>query len=166
MRTVSPQDKTISKDDVEANIQEWEGELESLTDSVNYAESELEEAQEALGHEDLKDNQEALADAQEALEDAQEALEAAQEELKDWREEFAAPLTELKKFLEGMESYGDFAISENYWREYANQQIDEALGDGAQNWPFNCIDYEQARNALEADYSGVEFAGVTFYIQG
>ena len=63
--------------------------------------------------------------------------------------------------------YGETIIHEDYFTQYAQELSDElSLGDGAMaQWPFTHIDWEAAADALKADYSEVEFNGVTYYIR-
>ena len=63
--------------------------------------------------------------------------------------------------------YGETIIHEDYFTQYAQELSDQlSLGDGAMaQWPFTHIDWEAAADALKADYSEVEFNGVTYYIR-
>ena len=63
--------------------------------------------------------------------------------------------------------YGETIIHEDYFTQYAQELSDElSLRDGAMaQWPFMHIDWEAAADALKADYSEVEFNGVTYYIR-
>lgn len=49
---------------------------------------------------------------------------------------------------------------ESYAREYAEDT--GAIGRDA-GWPWTCIDWEEAAEELRADFSSVEFDGVTYY---
>ena len=55
-------------------------------------------------------------------------------------------------------------IRESYFEDYARELADEtgALKDGAQ-WPYTCIDWDQAATELQQDYTGIDFDGVTYY---
>ena len=63
--------------------------------------------------------------------------------------------------------YGETIIHEDYFTQYAQELSDElSLGDSTMaQWPFTHIDWEAAADALKADYSEVEFNGVTYYIR-
>jgi hypothetical protein len=55
-------------------------------------------------------------------------------------------------------------ISDSHFTEYA---IELADGIGATNsemsWPYTCIDWEQAANELQIDYTSVEYDGTTYW---
>jgi hypothetical protein len=77
-------------------------------------------------------------------------------------------LEQLKEDLEGDSEweYGLTLINENYWQEYAEecaQDFGYIDRDKQYQWPFNCIDWEQAADELQMDYSEVDFNGTTFY---
>lgn len=151
-REISSSDNIVSARDIDARIGELESDLQDLIDSVELAQEAIQEHNE--GEEPGEEQGEFLLTA----------LSDAQDDLKAWQDEYAAPLAELKEFHSGVSDYGDIAINESYWREYANDQINEAIGNSVQNWPLNCIDWEQARDELQSDYSAVEWEGVTFYV--
>ncbi len=58
------------------------------------------------------------------------------------------------------------AIRESYFKTYA-QELAEDIGAIPENaaWPARCIDWDQAARELKMDYTGVEFAGVTYYVR-
>lgn len=55
-------------------------------------------------------------------------------------------------------------IRESYFKDYAQELADDigAIKDSAQ-WPYTCIDWNQAAMELKMDYIGVEFDGVTYF---
>lgn len=64
--------------------------------------------------------------------------------------------------------YGEILIRDTYFRDYA-EELAEDCGltqtDLAGRWPYTCIDWEAAAEALQADYVEVDFAGVSYWIQ-
>lgn len=56
-------------------------------------------------------------------------------------------------------------IRDSYWeddcREFAEDMHGEAIRNAA--WPMNCIDWTQAANERQMDYSSVEFDDVTYW---
>lgn len=62
--------------------------------------------------------------------------------------------------------YGATLIRDSYFKEYT-QQLAEELGliENDSTWPHNCIDWDQAANELQVDYSSVEFDGVTYWVR-
>lgn len=62
--------------------------------------------------------------------------------------------------------YGEQLIRDSYFKEYAKEfawEIDAIDKDST--WPNNCIDWEQAANELQSDYTSIEFDGVTYWIR-
>lgn len=163
MKTITSSDDTISKDALSAYVEELEGQLEALEYDVEMAQEALDEAKTYEG--DLESELEAALDSpNQDVEEAQEVLESALKELSDWREEFSAPLKDMGALLDELNNYDtDYLINESYWHEYARGQVEEALEGKDLAWPFNCIDYDEAIEELESNYSTYEFEGVTFY---
>jgi translation elongation factor EF-Tu-like GTPase len=62
--------------------------------------------------------------------------------------------------------YGAAMIREDYFEEYA-QQLAEDIGaiDANASWPLSSIDWTAAAEALQQDYSTVEFLGHTYYVR-
>lgn len=72
-------------------------------------------------------------------------LLAAREEISEWR-------------------HGETLISDDYFIEYAKEFASDigAIADDAR-WPCTCIDWQEAAEELQQDYSSVEIAGVTYW---
>jgi len=113
------------------------------------------------GVEDIHDNDaETRAAALKAIHDAGEAL-------REWDADNAEELAALEAFIvEGSDewSHGVTLVRESYFEDYA-QELAEDIGairsDAA--WPATCIDWEQAARELQYDYTGADWAGVTYY---
>jgi hypothetical protein len=62
--------------------------------------------------------------------------------------------------------YGETLIRDSYFETYA-QELAEDCGmiDANAAWPARCIDWEQAARELQADYTTIDFAGVTYWIR-
>lgn len=92
-------------------------------------------------------------------------------EILDLRTEFDA-LKELLEELKGNggdeEWRGDWypitLVRDSYFEDYAQELADDigAINSDA-TWPNNCIDWERAARELQADYTTVEFDGVTYW---
>lgn len=54
-------------------------------------------------------------------------------------------------------------IRDSYFTSYAQELADDIGGEGRNNWPYNCVDWNQAARELQMDYSTVEFNGVTYW---
>lgn len=62
--------------------------------------------------------------------------------------------------------YGAQLIRDSYFRKYAEQLADEiGAVDKNNSWPNTCIDWEQAAEELQTDYSAVEWDGVTYWMR-
>jgi antirestriction protein len=59
--------------------------------------------------------------------------------------------------------WGEYIYSDSYFPTHARELFEE-MGDVPTNqWPYRCIDWEQAANELQSDYTSVEINGVTFW---
>lgn len=62
--------------------------------------------------------------------------------------------------------FGVTLIHDDYFVEYSREiafEIEVVSRD--EEWPLNCIDWEQAAEALKVDYSPVEFDGETYWVR-
>ena len=57
-------------------------------------------------------------------------------------------------------------IRGSYFEDYARELADD-IGrvTGAEQWPYTCIDWEQAAWELQRDYSSVEVNGITYWLR-
>ena len=62
--------------------------------------------------------------------------------------------------------YGEALIRDSYFKRYAQEFAkDTGALDGPRHWPNNCIDWDQATDELQMDYTSVDFSGVTYWIR-
>lgn len=62
--------------------------------------------------------------------------------------------------------YGVTMVSETYFTEYAKELAEDIGAVNANaSWPLSYIDWEGAADALKADYTGLDFNGVTYYVR-
>jgi hypothetical protein len=76
-------------------------------------------------------------------------------------------LRQLKAETEGEGwRHGIMFIRETYFETYARELAEDVglLSDSAK-WPGRCIDWEQAAEELQMDYTSTEVDGVTYYYQ-
>jgi hypothetical protein len=91
------------------------------------------------------------------------------------QDDLFAELSGLEKLLDELKGYGGdeqwrgdwypiTLIRDSYFKDYA-QQFAEDNGAIENNgrWPNYCIDWDRAAHDLQADYSSVEFDGVTYW---
>lgn len=133
-------------------------ELESLRDDVELAESEVADAEGEIAFAIEPDEAlaETLASKVEALKDAQDAFsEPEKAELKE--------LEQLENEIDGF-MHGATLVHENYFKKYAQQYADDIGAiDRNAKWPLNCIDWDEAAEQLQSDFSSVEIDGATYY---
>lgn len=62
--------------------------------------------------------------------------------------------------------YGEALIRDSYFQEYA-QELAEDCGmvDGTAKWPMSCLDWAAAAEELKADYSDIDYDGITYWIR-
>lgn len=70
--------------------------------------------------------------------------------------------------------YGEALIRDSYFKEYAQELAEEFTPASntrdAQDmihtqWPYTCIDWDQAARDLKMDYSAIDFDGVTYWVR-
>lgn len=104
--------------------------------------------------------------------DASEVLPGTSEEMQEMRDE----LSTLRKLAKDAEDspdwqYGETLIRESYFTDYIEQLIDDCyempkeLKSGG--WPYRhmTIDYKAAAEEAKADYTEVDFDGITYLIR-
>lgn len=63
-------------------------------------------------------------------------------------------------------SYGEALIRDTYFKDYA-RQLAEDIGalENTDAWPGRCIDWDQAAEELQQDYTSVDYDGVEYWIR-
>lgn len=63
--------------------------------------------------------------------------------------------------------YGETLIRDSYFTDYARELADELgmTADSTIQWPFTCIDWDQAARELRMDYTAVQFGDVTYWVR-
>lgn len=125
--------------------------------------------------EELQDERQALADELEEAEadDDEAATATAQAALQEWDgSEEGQELRALLALQEEAEGYSDWRhgaalIRDSYFPDYARDLAEDLHGNKVRNaeWPFSHIDWEAAAEALQVDYTAVEFDGVTYWVR-
>lgn len=125
--------------------------------------------------------QEELDALEKALEEAKSAyIEAPVEQggyyataydaLKDWLEEYKEELDALNQLENeiGREwTHGETLIPEDEFENYARDFAEDIHGNAVRDasWPFDCIDWAQAAEDLQQDFSTVEYQGDTYFFR-
>lgn len=182
---ISNTDDIIDSRDIIERFEELDGERDDLVNAVDDAKGELESSMNDLGtaqHDLYNANSsgdaEAIAEAtadcekyQSAADDADVALKEAEEALATW--DGATEWATLKNLCEQGEgcadwSYGETLIHESHFADYAEElakETSDVPSSQWSQWPFNCIDWEDAANTLKQDYTSIDFDGQTYYVR-
>ena len=160
--------------DIIKRIKELNSEREDLQTAIDEAEEHW-EAMRLLRSDAMDEphlSEEAIEDCQNKLDDATEKRDAAQTALTDWdNSDEGTELKNLKDLAEQCEGYGDWRygetlIHDSYFKEYAQNLADEiGTVDNECTWPNTCIDWNQAAEELQQDYTSVEFDGETYWMR-
>jgi hypothetical protein len=139
-------------------------ELESARDDWQQAK---EDALEALTDEGI-DPENPPEDPTEGQQELLDAWEAAQQEPDDFgpdEKEELAELESLENEISGF-MHGVQLIPENDFEAYAREFAEET-GAVEQNasWPMNCIDWREAAEELQSDYSVISYQGEDYYFR-
>lgn len=149
---ISNADDMIDSRDVIQRIAELEDERDALRDEVEQA---------VMAHEDHP------------TEHTKDYAEAAQVALDAWLADCdtGIALRDLLALQSEAEVYapdwmhGATLVRDSYFERFA-QQLAEDLGQLPEDtWPLSCIDWEQAARELQADYTSVEYGGVTYWVR-
>jgi hypothetical protein len=158
-REVSNREDILDSRDIIKRIEELESDRQNLIDATQ-------EAQEAI------DAYEGDTEGDE-FDTLHDTMDAARDEMNAWGEtDEGRELTALKALEEEASGspdwiHGEALIRDSYFQDYAEQLADD-LGaidpKAANNWPTCHIDWEEAADALKADYMEVAFDGVAYWI--
>ena len=163
---------TIDSRDVIARIDDLTNEKQSSELAVEDALDALKKAEAALlACDDPEDSGERQRLAEE-VEECEEVKEEADDKLKDWIEEGnqgeLEMLEELQGEAEGYASdwhHGVTLVRDSYWTQYCQELLDDC-GDVPKDLPsYIVIDWGRTADNLQADYTSVDFAGVTYWVR-
>ena len=137
----------IDTRDLNKRLEELEDELEALQEVINDAEDELSET------------------TDEDVDAAHEAHEEALSDLKEWEDENQGELEELRTLRDEIPEWrhGEALINDDYFVKYAQDLADDLYDMNKHRWPFDCIDWDRAADALKMDYSSCEYQGETYW---
>ena len=117
--------------------------------------------EEITGGEDILDPR-GIAERLEYLTRERDRLESPQ--LDEFLEENEEEIGALQEVVD--EGIDDTLVHKDYFREYAEElAMDIGAIDRRQRdqWPYTCIDWEQAADELKQDYSVIDIRGGTYY---
>ena len=87
------------------------------------------------------------------------------------QDDLFAELSALEKLAEQGEDcvdwqYGETLIRDSYFKRYAQELAEDCdMIPSGLGWPFTCIDWDRATRELQADYTPIEFDGVTYWVR-
>jgi DNA repair exonuclease SbcCD ATPase subunit len=161
-KEITNSEDIIDSREIDERIDELESEQRSLVDEVDEAQKD----HDALCVDSTQ--------AEDRLEELLETLKDAKAALSDWEDseegrELAA-LQALKEDAEGYCSdwrYGATLIRDSYFEDYARELAEDLHGRAIREatWPFDCIDWEEAKKQLQQDYTSVDFDGVEYWVR-
>lgn len=116
--------------------------------------------------EDILDSRDVIERIQEL---AYEIMDAeAGEDVDDLQDELGG-LSALQGEAEGYSGdwrHGATLIRDSYFVDYAQElAYDIGAVSTAASWPNDCIDWERAARELQADYTAVDFDGITYWVR-
>jgi hypothetical protein len=128
---------------------------------------------------DMIDSRDVIARIEELEDDRAQVLACVEDEtrsareLDDWDADNGAELAALKSLADEAEGYapdwhhGETLIRDSYFKDYARDLAEDLHGREALSgaWPFGCIDWEEAAQELQQDYTSVLFDGVTYWVR-
>jgi len=167
----TPSDDTIDSREIIEEINDLEAEIESLRNDIVDLEEQREELQAEmydLETGDPNENDARMTEIDQEIESIEidmsektSDIEATNSELK--------PLTDLRDEVEPYcpdWPHGVTLVADDYFEDYAYEMARDigAIPDDM-SWPANCIDWTKAANALQMDYTSVDFDGITFWVR-
>jgi len=147
-------------------------ELEGLRDTLAEAREALQDAEKELeehqatpkGEENDEETWDEQNDAlQEAVSDAEGTVESAGIDFGEDEESELAELETLENEISDF-MHGETLIPEDDFEDYARELAEDLHGKAVREatWPFTCIDWSEAADELQQDYSAVEYQGQTY----
>jgi hypothetical protein len=117
-------------------------------------------------------NADDVIDSRDVIETIAELIEQRESETDPWSQDDADYLATLEALADEASGYaedweyGETLIRDSYFEDYAMQLADDIGAiDAKAAWPLTCIDWEQAAQELQMDYTAVEFDGVTYWVR-
>lgn len=119
-------------------------------------------------------NSEDIIDVRNVIERVEELREMRDGDAEHFADGEEAELSALESLLGEMAGYGGdhqwegqwypvTLIRDDYFPTYAEELAADISNVKGAEWPFNCIDWQEAAEQLKVDYSCAEFDGVTYW---
>ena len=143
----------ISSSDQYIDPRDVVSEADTYRDDIESKQEDITEANDDLDAEDAVDEQVEISERIEQLEQELVELEAD-----------AETIFELERSCEDY-AHGETLINEEYFTEYAKNMAEDCGSENLDNWPYNCIDWDQAAQNLQMDYTTIEWEGESFLVR-
>ena len=162
MTDISSNDTFIDPRDVTSCADEFRSEIEDKQEQIDAVEEQLTDAKVELEDE--------LQDEDPETDDIEASIAAFEAQKSEFEDELAELEDDAQKIFELESDCSDYArgeslINEDYWVTYAQQLAEDVDGIDVSNWPFTCIDWEQAADVLAMDYTTITFECQDFYVR-
>lgn len=181
MVSVNNYEDIIDSRDVIARIDELEDDIGAWESDISDHESEIGDREVEI--DDLVNEQADLDDVKNAgeIDDLENQIDGVRDDIEsikgnialirvdiDEAQDDLTPIKDLANEAEGYSSdwnHGEALIRDSYFEDYARQMAEDIGGDANTNWPNCHIDWEAAAEALQMDYTQVDFDSVTYWIR-
>ena len=146
----------IDSEDVIENVDELENDIQNLSEELDELIQELDALEGVINTVSAKDVEKVKGQ----IDDHKKTISETKEELRPY-----------KDLAEQCQNYGEWRYGtrlihkrefKNYAREFAE---DIGVVDKRADWPMNCIDWDQAADELENDYSSFDFDGEEYLMR-
>jgi chromosome segregation ATPase len=144
-------DNYIQPSDVESEAEEYENDIENKQEEIDEKEAEIA---------DLDEDEDGYEDDLATL---GSELATLYDELEDIKEE-AKDIIELRDMCNDY-ARGETLINEDIFTDYARQSAEDVDGINLDQWPYNCIDWDEAAEVLKQDYTTITWCGQEFYVR-
>ena len=158
--------RTIDNSDDMIDSREIIDAISDLEDLIEDLDSDIEDKQEEIDTFEYNDEDNPTEAEELALKDLESDLISFQKDKSLLQEE----LDSLQNLEDEFKDYcpdwrhGETLIRDSYFKEYAKQLADDlGLIDSNVSWPLNCIDWEEASEELQQDYTSGDFDGITYW---
>lgn len=171
---IDSRDVIACVDELESDISAWQDDLNDHQIEITDKEDEIEELENRSQELDDDDDDDEIAEIENLVDnlnseisDIEGNITTIEFDISEAQEELN-PLKSLAEDCEGYAAdwnYGEALIRDSYFEDYA-RQLAEDIGSISNNlWPACHIDWTAAAEALQMDYTSVDFDGVEYWIR-
>jgi hypothetical protein len=135
-------------------------ELEKFRDALQEAEEALQTFDEEHANVKLDEEEEG------EREDLETAVDSAKDDFGDSEEDELKEIEDIENTVSDF-NHGETLIPEDDFEDYARELAEDLCGREVRdaNWPFSCIDWEQAAEELKVDYISITYQGTDYLVR-